>query len=86
MPRSLNFSGTNINLLKSAVRVFKVYINPKIMSQSDNKVMMPENCLSVGSDVYAVYRTESITVEYYNTEGERIEEKLTGIRARVFLH
>jgi peptide deformylase len=40
----------------------------------------------VGSDVYAVIRSESITVEYYNTEGERIEEKLTGIRARVFLH
>ena len=46
---------------------------------------MPEQCLSV-PDPFEVERPKSITVKYYNSEGEPIQKDFTGIRSRVFQH
>lgn len=41
MPSSLNIQHIPLHQLKSAVRNFNVYINPKIISYSKTEVMIP---------------------------------------------
>jgi len=41
MPKSLNLNGMSLQVLRSAVRSFKVFINPKILNYSENKVIIP---------------------------------------------
>lgn len=71
-------------------KIFKM-INPVITSRSEKTVMKEEGCLSVlGEDnlpVYAnVVRSESVTVEWTNENGEHMSEKISGFKARIVQH
>lgn len=55
--------------LKHKVKHFHVYINPRILQASDEKLSMNEYCLSVGDNEYCVKRPKFIEVEYYKEDG-----------------
>lgn len=63
-----------------------VIVNPKITKYSSKKVSDYEGCLSLGGVRAKVPRSEAITVEYYNEDGEKVIEKASGFWARIFQH
>jgi peptide deformylase len=60
--------------------------NPKLVSTSNESVMMQEGCLSFPFLVLGLKRSKSITIEYQDFEGVKHTSNLDGISARVFLH
>ena len=63
-----------------------VCINPKIVSLSEGRVTDVEGCLSFPDLWLKVPRADSCFVSYQNTSGELVEDELTGLMARVYLH
>jgi peptide deformylase len=64
----------------------KTVINPKIKSFSEDQIIFEEGCLSIPEVFAEIERPKTITVEYYNESGEKIEEELTDYTARIFQH
>lgn len=62
------------------------FFNPKIIEESKENVLMHEGCLSYPGIELVVKRPESIIVSYQNSKGDFIQEKFSGLTARVFLH
>ena len=60
--------------------------NPKIVSESTNKVLINEGCLTYPGLWIKVSRPESIGVEYEDENGEVIKDNLSGLQCRVFQH
>lgn len=65
---------------------FKVFINPKILSISDEMVLDVEGCLSLPGLRCPVVRPLRITIEATDLNGNRFTEELSGINARVRMH
>lgn len=61
-------------------------INPKILEYRGKEEKMREACLSYPGLSLYVNRNTSILVEYYDTEGTRVETELSGITAQCFQH
>ena len=64
----------------------KVYINPKLSSPSQKKVVDVEGCLSIPGITLEVERPESITVTAMDLEGNTFTEELHGYNARIRMH
>jgi peptide deformylase len=62
------------------------FFNPKIIEESKDIILMHEGCLSYPGIELVVKRPESIIVSYQNSKGDHIQDKFTGLTARVFLH
>ena len=63
----------------------EAFVNPEIISKEGN-VVGEEGCLSI-PDVYAdVERAETITVKYFNLDGEEKELKTDGLIAKAIQH
>jgi peptide deformylase len=60
-------------------------INPEIISGNE-RVREQEGCLSFPDLWMYVERYKDISVEYYNVAGEKVEQELTGLMARVYQH
>lgn len=60
-------------------------INPEIISGTE-RVRDQEGCLSFPDLWMYVERYKDISVKYYNVAGEKVEQELTGLMARVFQH
>ena len=60
-------------------------INPEIISGAE-RVRDQEGCLSFPDLWMYVERYKDISVKYYNVAGEKVEQELTGLMARVFQH
>ena len=70
--------------------VFKM-INPKIISRSDNMVVIEEGCLSVlGPDDLPVYanvsRPDKVIVEWTDADGSVKKAEMSGLMARIAQH
>ena len=68
---------------------FKIYINPKIHSMSQEKLKEKEGCLSVPRYSLLVERSNQIKTSWQEIENNKlikIEKVLTGFDARVFQH
>ena len=61
-------------------------INPKLISTSDESVMMEEGCLSAPGLMLKVKRPEKCTLAYMNENQEEVIEEFDGIWARIVLH
>jgi peptide deformylase len=61
-------------------------INPMIVSLSEERVLDLEGCLSFPDLFMKVKRPPKCVVQYYNTDGIRLERELEGMEARVYLH
>ncbi len=69
------------------LRDFKrVIINPIIIEETGTEWKFEEGCLSIPGIREDVSRQPDIIVEYYNEKFELIEEKLSGLAARVVQH
>ena len=66
---------------------FEVYINPIITYYSEKKQPCQEGCLSIPdrSDMLEV-RAEEIEINYLNSDGLEITEKVSGFTAVIFQH
>lgn len=64
----------------------RVMINPVLFDPSDEQTSMHEGCLSIPGIREGVERPESISVEYYNEKWELVEERLSGVAARIVQH
>lgn len=69
------------------LRDFKrVFINPIIIEETGKEWKFEEGCLSIPGIREDVSRQPDVIVEYYNENFELVEEKLTGLAARVVQH
>tara|TARA_R110001592_G_scaffold275745_1_gene542843 strand:+ start:3626 stop:4195 length:570 start_codon:yes stop_codon:yes gene_type:complete len=64
----------------------RVFINPIIIEETGKEWKFEEGCLSIPGIREDVSRQPDIIVEYYNEKFELVEEKLTGLAARVVQH
>lgn len=66
---------------------FEVYLNPKIVSYSDNKQTLKEGCLSIPNRTETLNsRSFSISIEYDTMEAEHKSETITSFTSVVFQH
>jgi peptide deformylase len=65
---------------------YVAFFNPKVISLSDEMVLMEEGCLSYPLLSLRISRPKEIMVEYQDFNGELRNTKLVGISARCFLH
>ena len=89
--------GLSANQIGIGARVFTMYadvkkkdiivcFNPKIITLSEETVLMDEGCLSYPGLWLKVRRAEGIEVTYENVKGELQEKAMFGLDARVFQH
>ncbi|TXB66063.1 peptide deformylase [Vicingus serpentipes] len=64
----------------------RVFINPIIIEETGKEWKFEEGCLSIPGIREDVSRKPDIIVEYYNEKFELVEEKLSGLAARVVQH
>lgn len=63
-----------------------VYINPKILSYSEEEVYYDEGCLSIPRIYYEVKRPRDVVIQAQDENGNVFQQELTGYHARAFLH
>jgi peptide deformylase len=63
-----------------------VMINPKILIESEEKIVFEEGCLSLPTLHAEVERSEQIKVSYLNTDEKEVEIEASKLLARVILH
>jgi peptide deformylase len=65
---------------------FLVFINPKIIKKSSKKILLNEGCLSVPNVYKNIKRSEKITIEAYDENGEKIKQSASKIFAQAIQH
>ncbi len=66
---------------------YQVYVNPKLLTHSRRLMGANEGCLScIGMAQGVVVRPRGIEAVWQGIEGKRVVGRLTGLRARTFLH
>jgi len=65
---------------------YTIITNPKIIETSKDLVKMQEGCLSFPDLWLNILRPDNVTVEYVNTIGKKVTEKLEGMVSRIFQH
>ncbi len=89
--------GLNINLITIDARVLakdepemkdflRVFINPKIIFNTEETIAIEEGCLSLPSINEDVNRIENLTIEYYDRDFNKVSENLIGYPAIVVQH
>lgn len=66
--------------------IFRHFINPKILSISDEQNIVAEGCLSIPGIREEVVRPSKVDVEAQDLEGNIFRISLDGLEARCFLH
>jgi peptide deformylase len=66
--------------------IFKIYINPKIVSSSKNLNLYRESCLSCGYLSVDVKRPSAVTIEYLSESGDIKTEEAKSFLARLLQH
>ena len=95
--RAKNGIGLSANQIGIGARVFTMYadvkkkdiivcFNPKIVTVSEEQVLMEEGCLSYPGIWLKVRRPEGIEVTYEDAKGELQEKAMFGLAARIFQH
>lgn len=65
---------------------FQVFINPKIIEESENKESLDEGCLSVPKIELPVERSTKIKIQAQNLEGKKFRLTAKDLLAKVILH
>ncbi|GGB33527.1 peptide deformylase [Sphingomonas metalli] len=68
------------------VRNPRAYINPEILSVSDEQSSYNEGCLSIPEQYAEVKRPSACRVRWLDTEGQVQEEEMTGLLATCMQH
>lgn len=84
---SANQVGLNLRMFVLGAGDVKMSVfNPEIIDTSDEHVSLDEGCLSFPGIYVKVSRPVSCKVRFKNTKNETIEQELSGLTARIFLH
>ncbi|MCB9809880.1 peptide deformylase [Candidatus Peribacteria bacterium] len=67
-------------------RKVQVMVNPEILHESNLQVTLEEGCLSLPHLYGDVRRAARVHAAWYTPSGTRVEKKLSGWDARIFLH
>ena len=85
--RVLIVDGDEVADTYSYLKGFKrTLINPVVLEESEKKCEYSEGCLSVPGIYSDVVRPESLTVEYYNEQLEKVTETFDKFGARMIQH
>ena len=95
--KNYNGIGLSANQIGIMERVFVMYsdvkkretitcFNPKIVTQSDTKILMDEGCLTYPGLWLTVKRPDGIEVQYEDKSGEIQHQAMFGLECRIFLH
>ena len=95
--KQFNGLGLSANQVGIKERAFVMYsdvkkkeiiacFNPKIISESEEKIFMDEGCLTYPGLWIKVKRPEGIEVTYEDENGKKQEKAMFGLEARVFQH
>lgn len=85
--RALIVDGTGMVDVYDYLKDFKrTMINPVIIEESEDENVYSEGCLSIPGIYGDVKRPASITVEYYNADGEKVTEKFDKFACRMVQH
>lgn len=87
----IGISGNQVGVLKRIIVVLvndqpKVFINPEIISKSEETCSEKEGCLSFPEQFYDIERSKSIKVKYRSMSGHPMIESYSGMTARCILH
>ena len=89
-----NALGVAANQVGNPYRVFAmrgnpenfVCYNPKIVTPSEQQVLLEEGCLSYPGLVVKIKRPQHIRVRFQTPSGDTMTKQFTGMSARVFQH
>ena len=85
--RALIVDGTGMVDVYDYLKDFKrTMINPVIIEENEDENLYSEGCLSIPGIYGDVKRPASITVEYYNEDGEKVTEKFDKFACRMVQH
>lgn len=71
---------------KGGISQLKAYINPKIISRSEEEAEWYEGCYSTGCVTGIVKRPRVVTITAWNENGEEVAETHSDYVARIFQH
>lgn len=63
-----------------------VFVNPEIIFQGQNKILMEEGCLSYPGLFIKIKRSDEIKLRYWDINGQENIQTFTGLSARVIQH
>lgn len=78
--------GCPLRIFVMKVNGEKTCINPSWKPLSKKVVSQSEGCLSFPKEHCIISRPEMIDVEYYDIVGNKVNETLSGLEARCFMH
>lgn len=78
--------GIRVFVVKADDGVERAFINPQIISTSQETCVYEEGCLSIPKTYEDVVRPERITIQAQNERGRRVTLEATGFLARVIQH
>lgn len=64
----------------------KVFVNPEIIFESQEKIVSQEGCLSFNGQFYDISRSKTVTVKYRSLSGHPMIETYSDLVARCLLH
>lgn len=87
----VGLAAVQIGVLKRLILVkpeeeINAYINPEIISESDEEELGPEGCLSIPNVSGEVYRPTWVEVKYTDMSGKEHVKKFYDFEARIFCH
>ena len=71
---------------KIFIAVDEVFVNPSVISVSDETVESREGCLSLPNAVRTITRHKEIEIKYMTEEGDFATKNFTGLKAIVIQH
>jgi peptide deformylase len=85
--RVLIVDGTGMTDVYDYLKNFKrVMINPVVVEESERKIEYEEGCLSIPDIFCSVWRPESMTVEYYDENFQKVTEHFDKFACRMVQH
>lgn len=73
-------------LAETMVHGHAVFINPKIMTQADQKIQLEEGCLSLPNIWGKIERSVKVKIEAMDERGKKFKIKNNGLIAQIFQH
>lgn len=84
---SANQVGLNLRMFVLGAGDVKMSVfNPEIIETSEEQVSLDEGCLSFPGIYMKVQRPVTCKVKFKNVNNETVEQELSGLTARIFLH
>lgn len=89
---ALGLAGPQIGVLRRIIAVrladgIETFINPKIVSKSEETEVGYEGCLSLPGVTEQITRSKTVTLEWRSADGEALNQKeFTALEARIIQH